>query len=162
LPLKRNVTNQSIAWFWDIKKRGLLDMNPPYQRRSVWNQEYKDYFIDTILNGYPCPPIFLHQEISRDGTQKFSVVDGKQRLSTVFEFIENQFPISQKATKASLRGLYFKDIDEPANREFWAYIFVVEYLPSSDEDLINNIFDRINRNVSKLSPQRAPTRPLRR
>jgi len=36
---ERRQTTQSIAWFWDLYKRDLLDLDPPYQRRSVWSQE---------------------------------------------------------------------------------------------------------------------------
>ena len=37
-------------------------MDPPYQRRSVWNQSFKDYFVDTVLLGLPAPAIFLFEE----------------------------------------------------------------------------------------------------
>jgi hypothetical protein len=63
----RRHNQQTVAWFNDLYTRGLLDLEPPYQRRSVWNQAYKDAFIDTILIQYPSPAIFLYQEISPDG-----------------------------------------------------------------------------------------------
>ncbi|CAB3395663.1 DUF262 domain-containing protein [Kyrpidia spormannii] len=149
----RQANFQTISWFWDLHKRQLLDLDPPYQRRSVWNQEYKDYFIDTVLNGFPAPAIFPYQEITPEGLSRYSVVDGKQRLSTLFEFANNEFIVSEKATVAQFRGKYFKDLDPEVKTKFWSYQFSVEYLPSSDEKIINNIFDRINRNVAKLSPQ---------
>ncbi|MDJ0845811.1 DUF262 domain-containing protein [Crocosphaera sp.] len=89
--MNRTINFQTISWFWDLYNRGLLELDPPYQRRSVWNQEYKDYFIDTVLNGYPAPAIFVYQEITPDGVSKISIVDGKQRLSTLFEFAKNEF-----------------------------------------------------------------------
>ena len=58
----RQMNFQGVGWFWDLYQRELLDLDPPYQRRSVWSQPYKDYFIDTVLNGYPAPAIFLYQE----------------------------------------------------------------------------------------------------
>lgn len=63
----RKATFQSLSWLWDLYKRDLLDMDPPYQRRSIWNQSYKDFFVDTVLNDYPCPAIFLYEHISPDG-----------------------------------------------------------------------------------------------
>jgi len=149
----RSANFQSISWFWDLYQRGLIDLEPPYQRRSVWNQPYKDYFIDTILNGYPAPAIFLYQEISVDGISKFSVVDGKQRLSTIFEFAKNVFAVYEKTTIKKYQDKYFKDLDDVSKKEFWGYQFSVEYLPSSEEGVINTIFDRINRNVAKLTFQ---------
>ena len=61
---------QTIAWFRDLYLRKLLNLDPPYQRRSVWNQSYKDYFIDTILLGYPAPAILLYEDIASSNLSK--------------------------------------------------------------------------------------------
>ncbi|NEQ66314.1 MAG: DUF262 domain-containing protein [Symploca sp. SIO2D2] len=151
--MNRAINFQTVSWFWDLYTRNLLELDPPYQRRSVWNQEYKDFFIDTVLNNYPAPAIFLYQDITPEGISRYSVVDGKQRLSTLFEFAENQFPVSEDATITRLRGEYFKNLDIEVKQNFWKYQFALEYVPSSEEAIINNIFDRINRNVKKLTPQ---------
>src|SRR5215207_10048093 len=110
--MQRRYTFQSVAWFWDLYRRNLLNLDPPYQRRSVWNQSFKDFFIDTVLLGYPAPSIFLFESIAPTGLQRFSVVDGKQRLTTIFDFLDNAFPISESATLTRTRGLYFKDLDD--------------------------------------------------
>ncbi len=153
MPSTRTMNFQSISWFWDVYTRHLLEMDPPYQRRSVWNQEYKDYFIDTILNGYSTPAIFLYQEITPQGASTYSVVDGKQRLSALFDFVKDVFPVSDTATLTRLRGKYFSDLGDDVKAEYWRYQFAVEYLQSADEKIINSIFDRINRNVARLTPQ---------
>jgi hypothetical protein len=151
--LSRRQNFQTIAWFWDLNNRNLLNLDPPYQRRSVWNEEYRQYFIDTILVHYPAPAIFLFEEMSPEGRAKYNVVDGKQRLTAIFDFVQNVFPVGDKADKTALRGLYFNQLDDETKTSFWSYQFLVEYIPSSDEQIINNIFDRINRNVAKLTPQ---------
>jgi hypothetical protein len=151
--MSRAINFQTVSWFWDLYNRKLLELDPPYQRRSVWNQDYKNYFIDTVLNGYPAPAIFIYQEITPEGVSKVSVVDGKQRLSTLFEFANNEFAVYDEATIERFRGKYFKELDTEAKQNFWKYQFAIEYLPSSDEQVIGNIFDRINRNVIKLTPQ---------
>ena len=150
---ERRQTTQSIAWFWDLYRRDLIELDPPYQRRSVWSQRYKDYFIDTILLNYPAPEVFLFEDIDADGIARYSVVDGKQRLSTIFEFLGNNFSVSDDASTARLRGQYFADLDPDTKRKFYSYQFAIEFLPSTDEGTLNNIFDRINRNVAKLTPQ---------
>jgi hypothetical protein len=142
-----------LSWFWDLYQRKLIDMNPPYQRQSVWNQAYRDYFIDTLLLGYPTPVIFLYQEIEPSGRTTYSVVDGKQRLETVFAFASDHFPVSDKAELTNLRGRYFSQLEDGVKTKFWGYIFTVEYISTVAPDVINNIFDRINRNVAKLTPQ---------
>ena len=98
MPVKARRQNfQTISWFWDLSKRGLLDLDPPYQRRSVWNQAYRDSFVDTILLQYPAPAIFLYEEVSPEGISKYHVVDGKQRLTAVFDFALGQFPVSEES-----------------------------------------------------------------
>jgi hypothetical protein len=144
---------QTISWFWDLYQRELLDLDPPYQRRSVWNTTYKSYFIDTLLLEYPAPAIFLFSEVEPNGKTKHSVVDGKQRLVTIFDFVQDRFPVGEKAELTALRGKYFRELDDAVKVKFWSYQFSVEYLPTSDENAINSIFDRINRNVAKLTPQ---------
>ena len=151
--MNRRQNFQTIAWFNDLTNRNLLNLNPPYQRRSVWTQSFKDFFIETILLNYPAPTIFLYEEISESGLALYNVVDGKQRLSTLFGFINNEFPVAEDSVINELRGVYFSDLTREKKNEFWSYTFSVEYLPTNDEAIINNIFDRINRNVAKLTSQ---------
>ena len=151
--MQRRQNFQTISWFWDLHKRELLALDPPYQRRSVWNQSYKDTFIETILLGYPAPAVFLYEEIQPTGRALYNVVDGKQRLVTIFEFADDRFAVGEKCPIQALRGLYFRDLPDATKREFWSYQFLVEYLPTSAENVINDIFDRINKNVAKLTPQ---------
>ena len=151
--MNRKQNFQPIAWFWDLHQRSRLDMDPPYQRRSVWNQAFKDYFIDTILLSYPAPAIFLYEEITPEGIASYHVVDGKQRLTAIFDFVSSGFPVSDKCERSDLRGKYFKELDDATKRDFWLYQFSVEYLPTAQETIINNIFDRINRNTARLTAQ---------
>lgn len=154
LPVKARRQNfQTISWFWDLWKRELLDLDPPYQRRSVWNQAYKDSFVDTILLQYPAPAIFLYEEVSPQGTSKYHVVDGKQRLTAVFEFASGSFPVSEASIVSHLRGKQFNQLPDDEKTAFWTYQFSVEYLPTNEETIVNSIFERINRNTAKLSRQ---------
>ena len=149
----RKTNFQNLAFFHDLNKRNLLNLDPPYQRRSIWSQRFKDFFIDTVLNNYPCPAIFLYEEISASGTAKYNVVDGKQRLLTCFEFINDEFPVYESSTISILRGKYFRDFSDNVKLDIWRYQFAVEFVPQEDERLITEIFDRINRNVARLTRQ---------
>ena len=150
--MARRQNFQTISWFYDLWNRKLLNLDPPYQRRSVWNQRFKDYFIDTVLLNYPAPAIFVYEEISPDGRSMYHVVDGKQRLTTLFEFVMGEFPVGDGSEVANLRGAYFNTLDDAIKKSFWGYQFLFEYVPS-DEGIINAIFDRLNRNVAKLTQQ---------
>ena len=79
MAVEQRLTAQDISWFLDLDNRGQLDLDPPYQRRSVWSPKDRRFFLDTIFRGYPSPSIFLHKEII-DGKTIYYVVDGKQRL----------------------------------------------------------------------------------
>lgn len=151
--MTRRLNFQTVGWFYDLHSRGLLDLDPPYQRRSVWNQAFKDYFIDTVLLNYPAPALFLYEEVAPNGASTYHVVDGKQRLTTLIEFVQGAFPVSEDTRSAQAPGQYFASFPDAAKRQFWQYQFLVEYVPSSDEGLINAIFDRLNRNTVKLSAQ---------
>jgi Protein of unknown function DUF262 len=151
--LERRQTPQTLAWLRDLYKRGLLDLEPPYQRRSVWNQAFKEYFIETILLNHPAPPIFLHESITPDGVASYSVVDGKQRLTTVFEFADDLFPVGDESILERLQGKFFSQLDESTRSAFWTYKFAVEFLPVTDEAYLTDVFDRLNRNVARLTRQ---------
>ena len=60
---------------WDRQKQ--LELNPIFQRRSIWNDKAKSYLIDTILRGKPIPKIFIRQKIMQQRECPFG------RLSTV-------------------------------------------------------------------------------
>jgi len=146
-------TTQDIAWFLDLASRNRIEFDPPYQRRSVWNQEYKDHFIDTLLLGYPCPPIFLYKRIDDNGQTSYALVDGKQRLTAILEFVNGNFPIWKGSPCIELRGKLFSELETEVRIAFYDYDMLVDYLPTNEEGIIQVIFDRLNRNVARLQPQ---------
>lgn len=150
---KKQGNSQTISWFYDLYKRKLLNLDPPFQRRSVWTQKYKDYFIDTILLNYPCPPIFLYEEINKYGVAKYSVVDGKQRLTSIFDFIDQNYPVFNNSTITEYREKYFSDFSNDNKISFYSYNISVEYIPTNDEVIIKDIFQRLNKNIAKLTAQ---------
>ncbi|MCK5763826.1 MAG: DUF262 domain-containing protein [Clostridiales bacterium] len=155
MAIERRSTTQDLSWFLDLDANGQIDLNPPYQRRSVWSPKDRRFFLDTIFRGYPSPPIFLHKQII-DGKTIYSVVDGKQRLETILRFVKNKIAIDKDYGDIRLNGKKWKNIktnDELA-RIFWDYVIPVEFTNIfSDSTLINDIFDRLNRNSRKLVEQ---------
>jgi hypothetical protein len=149
----RHANQQSVAWLHDLFHRGLLNMDPPYQRRSVWNLSFRQYFAETVLLQYPSPAIFLYRSINPEtGVESYSVIDGKQRLETIFRFVADDFPLSDKSQIVNLRGKYFSQIGDYKNK-IWSYPVTIEYVGTVEEDALQNIFDRINRNTIRLTAQ---------
>jgi len=161
--LQRTATTVSIASFHEQNQLDKFNFEPPYQRRSVWSDEKQSYFIDSILRNFPIPPIFLHRKIDPDtGRTTFDVIDGKQRLTAIARFIENKIPAANEYGPAeepnALDGAYFKDLSSNENlaefrSAFWKYDLPVEYIDPSDTSLIEDVFDRLNRNGEPLTGQ---------
>jgi hypothetical protein len=151
--MDRDSNFQMLSWFTDQYRVGNLNLTPTYQRKSVWNNDYKVYFIDTILRNFPCPTIFLAVEISPTGLTKYHVVDGKQRLLTVFEFINDEFPTSGDYSDPDYANKYFSQLPEEIKPKFWGYKFTIEYLKDANRAELNESFDRLNRNVARLNAQ---------
>lgn len=161
--LHRNPTTMSIASFHEQNQLGKYEYNPPYQRKSVWTDEKQSYFIDSILRNFPIPPIFLHRKIDAEtGRTSFDVIDGKQRLTAIARFINNEIPAANEYGPAEepngLDGAYFADLssDEKLSEfrnSFWKYDLPVEYIDPTDEGLIEDVFDRLNRNGEPLKGQ---------
>ncbi len=149
----RKSTIQAIGWVRDMEQSKLLDLNPPYQRRSVWNKDYKQFFIDSILRNYPIPPIFVNLEIKKDGTTIYHVIDGKQRLLSLLEFIRDEFALSEKYSSDIAPGQYFSQLDSAIQRSFYSYFLPFELFTEITNDVVVNIFDRFNRNVQRLNDQ---------
>ncbi|WP_407450493.1 DUF262 domain-containing protein [Fibrobacter sp.] len=154
--VSRRPSTQDVSWFLDLASTGQLDLNPSYQRRSVWNSKDRKYFLDTIFRGFPCPPIYLHKTI-RDGRSVYAVVDGKQRLETVLMFRDNRIALPNAFGDARLDGKKWKQIkdENEAVATFLNYVFPVEFveLPFNDTAYVNDVFDRLNRNSKILNPQ---------
>lgn len=150
----RRPTTQTIGWMRDMYKAGQLDLDPPYQRRSVWNLEFKQFFIDTILRNYPVPPIFVNVEVLEDGTSVYHVVDGKQRLLSILEFLKDKFTVSKKDySPPNLAGKYFSEFEVERRKSFYNYFLPIEFFTELSDTEVTEIFDRFNRNVGRLNKQ---------
>jgi Protein of unknown function DUF262 len=162
--LNRSSNSINIATFWenyDLKK---YNFSPVYQREGdVWSEMEKSYLIDTILKNFPMPPIFLHQHIDNDtGKTVYDVVDGKQRLTAIISFLKNEISVPENFSEDSfgdekLSGLFFKEFDNPDLSDWkkilWKYEITIEYIETDDKDVVNHIFDRLNRNGQPLTNQ---------
>jgi Protein of unknown function DUF262 len=62
-----------------------INLEPGFQRRSVWGVKDRRRLIQSIVAGYPLPSIFLYRR-THDGRLIYDVIDGKQRLETIFMF----------------------------------------------------------------------------
>jgi hypothetical protein len=154
--MKRRPTTQDITWLLDLARNKQLNLDPPYQRRSVWTRQDRQFFLDTIFRDYPSPAIFLHKTISDTGQVTYHVVDGKQRLQTILDFANDNIRIAKDYGDANLNGKKWSNVlqsDDKYKHQFWNYQVSVEMVDRVEGALINEVFDRLNRNARKLTRQ---------
>ena len=160
--LQRESNKITLANFYEAHKLGKYNYSPPYQRRSIWTDEKKSFLIDSILKNYPMPPIFLHQKIDDvTGNTVYDVIDGKQRLMAILDFIDGKIPSIEEydgdGVESPVAGKFFFELDGKDlavyKSRFWRYVIPVEYVDTGDQEVIDSIFDRLNRNGEPLSGQ---------
>ncbi|MBW3530528.1 DUF262 domain-containing protein [Shewanella sp. NKUCC06_TVS] len=160
--LKRKSNTMTISSLNEWRTLNKFNMTPSYQRHSVWSSEQQSLLVDSILKNIPIPPIFLREHIDKQGKTTFEVIDGKQRLTSIFKFIDNEIATADDDNDAlhveELAGLYLSDLEEnddfeDALSEFWAYPLPIEYVYTKDDKTVEKIFDRLNRSGEKLTGQ---------
>jgi uncharacterized protein with ParB-like and HNH nuclease domain len=75
--------SMSIGEWISLYQQGEVEIHPEFQRFFRWNDYQKTRLIESIILGLPIPPIFVSQR--DDGV--WDVVDGLQRLSTIYQFV---------------------------------------------------------------------------
>lgn len=153
--MQRRPSTQDITWLMDLHRNKQLDLDPPYQRRSVWTRKDRQFFLDTIFRNYPSPAIFLHKTIDDAGKATYHVVDGKQRTQTILDFIYDRLRVGSDFGDARLDGRKWSQLqgDQDLKLGFWNYQITVEMIDVSEGTVVNEVFDRLNRNARKLTRQ---------
>lgn len=165
---KRESTTTTISIFYEQHQLKKYNFEPPYQRDyNVWDDDQKSFLVDTIFKNFPCPPIFLQQNIDhKTGKTNYDVIDGKQRLTTIIDFIEDKVKLpltfgKDTYGKDSMNGLSFSELQNLSNSDdevatyistFWSYVLTIEYIENPDPKVVDSIFDRLNRGGSNLNP----------
>lgn len=159
-------TQYRVSDFVTWQRDGALELNPNFQRRPVWKKGAKSYLIDTILRGMPMPIIFL-RDLRTDIntlTAKRDVVDGQQRIRTIFSFIDpklvpkydpsrDDFMISATHNK-ELGNHTFAQLTKENKQRILDYQFSVHSFPADTDDReILQIFARMNSTGVKLNHQ---------
>src|SRR6187431_2836241 len=82
-------TEYKVSDFLQWQRAGTLDLQPVFQRRTVWKPGAKSFLVDTVARGLPTPIIFLRDRVDlRTLKSTREVVDGQQRLRTLIGYIE--------------------------------------------------------------------------
>jgi uncharacterized protein with ParB-like and HNH nuclease domain len=137
---------------------GDLFITPEYQRVFRWSDFQQSRFIESVLLGIPIPPIF----VAEDGNGKWEVVDGLQRISTIFSFFgilknlpdKNNSILTQGELVKELEGITINTMPIKLRSTIKRAVCRVEIVKwDSIEDMRYELFNRLNTGASPLSDQ---------
>lgn len=154
----------SIQSIYEWYRKEMLIVNRRYQRKLVWSLKEKKMLVDSVLQDFPLP-LFL---LSKKG-EKYEIIDGMQRLNSIFAFIEGEFPIFvddkegyfDLSTLGSTKDLLDQGklqqkipiLDRSLCVDFSNYQLAISIVETKDEEQIDEIFRRINSYGKHLSAQ---------
>ena len=157
---QRNIYTQigdpEIKGLYDKYKKGRLDIQPNFQRQFVWDVKKSSQLIESAMLDIPLPVVYF----SEKSGGRVDVIDGQQRLTAFFSFIDGKFPDGKDFKLTGLK--VFKDFnrkkfselsDEYQEKISECKIRTITFKQESDKDLKFEVFERLNSGSVKLNDQ---------
>lgn len=165
-----NWTIKNLKSMHDSKET--LNFDHPIQRQSAqWTNLQQSLLVHSILANYPVPAVYVEKTDSAEtddkgkAIYKYSVLDGKQRMTTVFSFINGEYALNEETPAAEIDGetyeladKTFEELDEDVKQELLRFKFSIFAFEDATDDEIEEIFFRLNNSTPLSKPQKA--RPL--
>lgn len=147
---------------WTIKRivngmtKGDVTFDNAIQRGFVWDKKRMSLLIDSVLRGYPIPPIFTIKtnEVIASGKKELPIydcIDGKQRSTTFKMFLDNEFRLDglnpfvlTDGEEVDLNGLTFEELPEEAQDIIKDYTLVVYYFDDCSDEEVAEMMSRLN------------------
>lgn len=134
--------------FDSSEKRIILDSD--FQREEVWNLQRKIELVESVLMGLPLPIFYFNQ----DKYGRLIVVDGRQRLTALFEYMDDKFSLNKLKILPQMDGLKFSDLTPIMASRIEDYQLQAHViLPPTPDWIKFDIFDRVNRGGVQLNKQ---------
>lgn len=141
----------SLQGLKDMVDGQIIDLSPKYQRRERWEVERQSELIESFLLNVPVPPIYLAEE--EYGV--YSIIDGKQRITAVSDYLNNGFALKKLVQFPELNGARFRDLPRTLQSALKVrpYLRVITLLKQSHPRLKYEVFIRLNRGGIRLNNQ---------
>jgi len=149
--LVTSTVDYNLSTLVDLIVAESIDLSPKYQRRFRWDDNRKSALIESFLMNVPVPPVFLNE----DNYGQYSVIDGKQRLSAVFEFLRGRLRLTGLKVFSDINGKTFDDLPTrlQAVIKTRPTLRAIIILRQSDDDVKFEVFERLNTGGVKANPQ---------
>ena len=136
--------DRSLSEFYRWYEEGSLILNTEWQRQYVWDKRRASRLIESFLINLPVPVIYLAQNIEGN----YEVIDGLQRLTSVFDFFANKYELRGLEIKKDLNGYGFQELSNILQRKLNCKIQeplrTFELSRETPKDLMFLIFERLN------------------
>lgn len=127
-----------------------ISERPSFQRRYVWTDKLASRLIESLLLNVPIPPCYL----SQNEVFELDVIDGQQRLYSIFRFYENQFALTGLEVLQDLNKLRFHELPLKLQRQFKTHTLrLVAVTNESHPEIKFDVFERLNTNTVPLNAQ---------
>jgi len=150
-----NIARDPVSVFqlkrkYDKQPKPLLVLDPDFQREEVWGPKQKSELIESILMGIPLPLIYVKE----DNNGIYIIVDGRQRLTTLFDFMNDKFRLKSLKVLGNLNGKFFSTINEKQQNKIEDCPLTLHVIkPPTSDRVTFDLFDRVNRGGTRLNNQ---------
>lgn len=142
----------------DPESTGILVTDPPFQRRTAWNDARQSLFIESLMLGLPIPPLVLAESVTSPG--QFYVLDGKQRLTALRRFLLDDRPLKLSGLElleTEIKGLTYPEIRSSSTLKKYAQALYSQPIRTivvrnwRTPALLHLIFSRLNKAAVPLA-----------
>ena len=131
-------------------KKEQVILDPDFQREILWNKKQKSELVESILMGIPLPLIYLTE--NKEG--KLIVVDGRQRLASLFDFRDNKYSLTELNILSAINGKKFDELESKYQSAIEDYQIISHIIkPPTSDQIKFDVFDRVNRGGTRLNNQ---------
>ena len=152
--------------------RDRINMSPVYQRQGdIWNLEKRQLLIDTIINRFDVPKLYVHKFVpplaEKEKSYDYAMIDGKQRVKAILDFIDNLYPLDDKFrylrdSNIDIGGLTYHELSAKhpdIKADFDSYSLDVVTIEAKDTEIIEDLFSRLNEAVPLNAAEKRNARP---
>ncbi len=126
---------------------------PDWQReKGLWDNSTKQQLIDSILRGWKLPKFYFVK--TSDDPEEFEVVDGQQRLTTIFAFFDNELPLADKSAKEFGGGKYYKELPQAYTDRFDDFEIEYDIIEDAEESDLKLFFQRLQDGLPLTSSEK--------
>jgi hypothetical protein len=137
------------------RRKKSTNVNPHYQRGSVWTEKNNQLLIDTMLRGYDIPKIYLTN--SSEDEFEYEVIDGQQRLRAVWGFYNDEYVLGEDSRSLPMGDLFgkkYSELSDDIKDKLAEYELSIVIIEDTDDEEIRDLFLRLQEGKTLNPPEK--------